>query len=371
MMPIPSRRISFLYFYCMAGRFIFLALFLFAGRLQAQQVAVGFPADYTPSPQGKSGIRIMFYNLENLFDPEDDPLKNDEAFTPQGSNYWTGARYRDKLEKSYKVIASVGGWEPPAMVGFCELENRKVMYELVSQTPLNRFNYQVIHEESGDARGIDVALIYRPDLFQPFTHKAVRVVFEGDTASRTRDILLVGGKVFDRDTLFVAVNHWPSKFGGAKETEPRRMATAELLRNVCDSLHVHYPTAGIVLMGDFNDEPMEPSLTEGLKALHPESAIRASALYNLMLRFKEGGTHKFQYAWSIIDQFIVSGNLLSSSPAKGLYVRPEDARIFKAGFLVEPDERNLGDRPFRTYIGLKYHGGFSDHLPIYLDILRR
>jgi hypothetical protein len=352
----------------MAGRWILVPLFLFTGGLYAQQAIDGFPSDYAPSPQGKSGIRLMFYNLENLFDPEDDPLKNDDAFTPQGSNYWTGARYRDKLEKTYKVIASVGGWEPPAIVGFCELENRKVIYELVSQTPLNRFNYQVIHEESGDARGIDVALIYRPDLFVPFTHQAIKVVFEGDTASRTRDILLVGGKVFNRDTMFVAVNHWPSKFGGAKETEPRRMAAAELLKIVCDSLRANYPSAGIVLTGDFNDEPSEPSLTEGLKALHPESAIRATELYNLMLRFRNGGTHKFQTAWSIIDQFIVSGNLLLPETQKGLYVQPEDARIFKAGFLVEPDERNLGDRPFRTYIGLKYHGGFSDHLPIYLDV---
>lgn len=310
----------------------------------------------------------MFYNLENLFDPEDDPFKNDEAFTPQGSYFWTAGRYREKLEKSYKVIASVGGWDPPAIIGFCELENRKVIYELVTQTPLSRFNYQVIHEESGDPRGIDVALVYRPDKFIPFTHQALKLIYPGDTASCTRDILLVGGKVFNRDTLFVAVNHWPSKFGGAKETEPRRMAAAELLRKVCDSLMLHYPTAGIVLTGDFNDEPHEPSLTEGLKALHPDLKPEAGKLYNLMLRFKEGGTHKFQFAWSIIDQFIVSGNLLSETAEKGLYTRPEDARIFKADFLVEPDERNLGDRPFRTYIGFKYHGGFSDHLPVYLDV---
>lgn len=329
----------------------------------------GFPSDYTPSPAGKTGIRLMFYNLENLFDPEDDPLKSDEAFTPQGSNYWTPARYREKLVKSYKVISAVGGFEPPAIVGFCELENRKVIYELITTTPLQRFNYQIFHEESGDARGIDVALIYRPSAYTPFTHKAFPVIFPGDTTDRTRNLLMVGGKVFNRDTLFVFVNHWPSKFGGAKETEPRRMHVARQLKGITDSLMQIYPTAGIVLMGDFNDEPEEPSLREGLKALHPDEKIVSKSLYNLMLRFKEGGTHKFQKTWSIIDQFIVSGNLLSRE--EGIYTRPEDARIFKADFLVEPDETNLGDRPYRTYIGMKYHGGFSDHLPIYLDIWTR
>lgn len=326
----------------------------------------GMPPDYTPSPSGKAGIRLMFYNLENLFDPENDPLKNDDAFTPEGDNHWTNARYRDKLEKSYKVIASVGGWEPPAIIGFCELENRKVIHELVSTTPLSRYNYQVIHEESGDARGIDVALVYRPDKFRPFIHVAHKVIFKGDTKSTTRDLLMVGGTVHNKDTLFVFVNHWPSKFGGAKETEPRRMHVAKQLRGICDSLRMTHPTAGIVLMGDFNDEPHEPSMTEGLKALYPDSNAKPLGLYNLMLRFKDGGTHKFQKTWSIIDQFVVSGNLLLNT--KGLTVKPSDARIFKAEFLVEADETNLGDKPLRTYVGMKYQGGFSDHLPIYLDI---
>lgn len=326
----------------------------------------GFPADYTPSPAGREGIRLMFYNLENLFDPENDPLKNDESFTPEGDHHWTHARYREKLEKTYKVMASVGGWEPPAIAGFCELENRRVIYELMNTTPLARYNYGVIHEESGDARGIDVALVYRPDRFKPFTHEALRLLFDGETVSATRDILMVGGTVHTGDTLFVFVNHWPSKFGGAKETEPRRRAAAEKCRAVCDSLMQRHPTAGIVLMGDFNDEPQELSLTEALRALPYTDTAEPGALYNLMLRFKEGGTHKFQKTWSIIDQFIVNGKLLD--PGNGLRLTPGDARIFKAGFLTEADEVHLGDRPYRTYTGMKYQGGFSDHLPIYLDI---
>lgn len=325
----------------------------------------GFPADYSPSPKSKNGIRIMFYNLENLFDPEDDPLKNDDAFTPEGTHHWTPARYRAKLEKIYRVVAAVGGWEPPAVVGFCEIENRRVVYELVTSTPLARFGYQVVHEESADARGIDVALAYRPDRFRPFVHTAHRVRFGEDAVSSTRDLLMVGGTV-GKDTLFVFVNHWPSKFGGAKETEPRRLAAARRLRGLCDSLRLRHPSAGIVLTGDFNDEPGEPSLTEGLGARDMAAGVSPDGLYNLMLRFRNGGTHKFRDAWSIIDQFIVSGNMLEAGAA--LRVKPEDAHIFKAGFLVEPDETHLGDRPLRTYSGMKYLGGFSDHLPIYLDI---
>lgn len=326
----------------------------------------GFPADYTPSPKGKDGIRMMFYNLENLFDPENDSLKNDEAFTPEGDQHWTMPRYREKLEKTYKVIASVGGWEPPALVGFCELENRKVIYELVTTTPLARYNYQVMHEESGDVRGIDVALVYRPDKFKPFTHQALKLSFNGETTSTTRDILMVGGTVHDKDTLFVFVNHWPSKYGGAKETEPRRRVAAEKCRTVCDSLMRRHPSAGIVLMGDFNDEPHEPSMIEALQALPYNGSTVPGGLYNLMLRFKEGGTHKFQKTWSIIDQFVVNDYLLRNP--KGLHLKPEDARIFRADFLLEADEIHLGDRPYRTYVGMKYQGGFSDHLPIYLDI---
>ena len=341
-------------------------LFPFFALAQNGMEFSGFPSDYTVSPKGKTGIRVMFYNVENLFDPENDPLKQDDAFTPEGDNHWTYTRYREKLEKTYKVMASIGGWEPPAIAGFCEVENRKVVYELVTTTPLSRYNYQIIHEESADARGIDVALVYRPDKFKPFTHVAHKVIYKGDTASHTRDILMVGGTVHGQDTLFVFVNHWPSKYGGAKETEPRRMHVAKQLRRICDSLLIQYPTAGLLLMGDFNDEPHEPSLMEGLKTQRADTTAIRENLYNLMLRFKDGGTHKFQRTWSIIDQFIVSGNLLANK--KGLSLSPSDARIFKAEFLVEPDETNLGDKPKRTYLGMKYEGGFSDHLPIYIDI---
>lgn len=349
-------------------KYPFLAIFSFlvTYSLAQQTEFVGFPADYSSSPKGKSGIRLMFYNLENFFHPDNDSLKNDDSFTPEGNNHWNMGRYRQKMENTYKVIASVGGWEPPAIIGFCELENREVLYELFTTTPLHRFNYQLVHEESNDPRGIDVGLVYRPDKFRPFTHTAHKIVFEGDTKSSTRDILMVGGTVLGKDTLFVFVNHWPSKYGGGKETEPKRLFVAQRLKHITDSIMLRHPQAAIVLTGDFNDEPHEPSLMEGLGALFPDTNAVSAGLYNLMLRFRNGGTHKFQQTWSIIDQFIVSGNMMNGTCR--LSIKPEDAHIFKADFLVIPDETYLGDKPLRTYVGMKYQGGFSDHLPIYLDI---
>lgn len=354
--------------------FILLCITLFLGTIQLFSQSVsqfpGFPDDYNVSPENKTGIRLMFYNVENLFDPENDPLKNDDSFTPEGMHHWTMARYREKITKTYKVISAVGGWEPPAIIGFCEVENRKCMYDLVNTTPLFRFNYQIIHEESGDNRGIDVALIYRTDKFRIFTHHAFQIIFPDDSVSHTRNILVAGGTVLGKDTLFVFVNHWPSKYGGAKETEEKRIFVGKQVRQICDSVMQRHPTAGIVLMGDFNDEPKEPSLTQALQAFQPsDKKINNTTLYNLMLRFNDGGTHKFQKHWSIIDQFIVNGNLMN--PENSLHTTAESARIFKADFLVESDETHLGDKPFRTYIGMKYHGGFSDHLPIYMDLLQK
>lgn len=327
--------------------------------------------NFDDKPRGKSSIRVVFYNVENLFDTENDPLKNDDEFTPEGVRHWTPQRYNAKLKSTYKTLVALGGWEAPEIIGFCEVENRKVLYDLCNETSLRKWNYQIIHEESGDRRGIDVALIYRPDKFKVYSHNALNIKFKSDTSYRTRDVLLVSGVLQNKDTLHVFVNHWPSKFGGAKETEDKRMDVAKLVRSKADSLFKKNSNVKIVIMGDFNDEPFEPSIVEGLKAQTPssEEPPKPHSLYNLMSLIKDGGTHKFQTHWSIIDQFIVSSGLLISQ--NKTHTNPENAHIFKPDFLVVPDETNLGDKPNRTFNGFQYNGGFSDHLPIYLDILTR
>jgi predicted extracellular nuclease len=313
--------------------------------------------------------RVMFYNVENLFDPFDDSLKLDDEFTSRGTRYWTWNRMEDKINKTYKTITAVGEWDLPMIVGFCEIENRFVVNRLIKETPLARFGYELVHRESPDARGIDVALIYRPDLFSLLEKHWFRVEFPEGNDRKTREILYVSGIVDGIDTLHVFVNHWPSKYGGELESEPGRMAAAATLRHKVDSIRVFYPNAKMLLMGDFNDEPLSTPLVEGLGACDPASEQCPSGLVNLSIPVSQAGlgSHKFQGTWSLIDQMVVTQSLYVTS--HGLRVLAPGQRIFSAPFLLEPDEAYVGSKPFRTYVGFKYNGGFSDHLPVYVDLV--
>ncbi|MDD2278899.1 MAG: endonuclease [Bacteroidales bacterium] len=313
--------------------------------------------------------RLMFYNVENLFDPFNDSLKNDDEFTAEGSRYWTWRKMTDKVNNIYKVITAVGEWEPPTMVGFCEIENRFVIERITKHTPLSKFDYQIVHRESPDARGIDVALIYRPDQFTVEEEHFFRVSFPDNPDRATRDILYARGIIGGLDTLHVFVNHWPSKYGGALVSEPGRIAAGKLVRQKVDSIKLFHPDARIIIMGDFNDTPDSRPLIEGLGASLPEKPFTADGLYNLHLPYvaKGEGTLKYQGAWEVIDMMIVTKGLLNAK--HGVYTTPDGGKIFSADFLLEKDERFVGVIPFRTYIGFRYHGGFSDHLPIYIDLI--
>jgi len=251
----------------------------------------------------------------------------------------------------------------------CEVENDYVLKKLIYETPLKNSHYRIIHYDSPDARGIDVALLYRPDRFRVLTSKPVRVRFPFDTNSATRDILYVKGVIFGNDTVHLFINHWPSRMGGYTESTPRRNYVASLLRTAIDTINAHHTDANIVIMGDFNDEPDNESLLHILKARTDTQDLRTADLVNLMsFKLKEWniGTIKYQGKWSIFDQFIVSRNMVASH--NNLFTRIEDAHIFKGNFLLEDDARYLGSKLNRTYVGPVYHGGYSDHLPIYLDI---
>jgi hypothetical protein len=312
--------------------------------------------------------RLMFYNVENLFDPFNDSLINDDEFTAEGSRFWTWKRMEEKLNNIYKVITAVGEWDAPTMVGFCEIENRFVMERLTKHTPLAKHNYQLVHKDSPDGRGIDVALIYRPDQFRVEEERFFRVSYPDNPERATRDILYARGILDNRDTLHVFVNHWPSKFGGALASEPGRIAAARIVREKVDSIKIFYPDARIVIMGDFNDTPNSRPLVEGLGALPPKEPLEPKGLYNLHQPYetKGEGTLKFQGAWEVIDMMIVSKGLLNQK--HGVYTTLDGGKIFKGDFLLEEDDRFVGLRPKRTYIGFRYHGGYSDHLPIYIDL---
>jgi len=319
--------------------------------------------------QSRGNIRIMFYNTENLFDTEDDPATLDDDFTPTGIMHWTQAKYHTKILNVYKVIAGVGGWQPPEIIGLAEVENRLVLNDLLTKTPLSKFNYQIVHFESPDPRGIDVALLFRFDKIKLLQQEPIFINFRDNPNRKTRNILLAKFLCEGHDTLWMFVNHWPSRRGGEIESEDLRFEAANTLRQRIDLIHKSHPAAKIIAMGDFNDEPSDLSLVNHLKAHPPASPFAAKQLYNLsfnLLKTSKTGSHYFSGHWSVLDQMIVSGNLLSNK--HGLFTKPDDAHIFSADFILQTDKKNLGVKPLPTYSGRKYIGGFSDHLPIYLDL---
>jgi hypothetical protein len=314
-------------------------------------------------------VRIVFYNTENLYDPYDDTTRLDDEFTSRGSKRWGYSKFLVKLSHFGKTILAMGNPETPAIIGLCEVENRYVLNKIIYESPLRNFHYKLIQYDSPDARGIDVAMLYRPERFKPISSKAIRIIFPSDENIRTRDILYVRGILFGTDTLHLFVNHWPSKFGGVVASEPRRKVVAGILRGYVDSLFAVDKNSNIVIMGDFNDEPDQPSVREVLGAGPWQQDTDSPILVNLMLdllRDWAHGTHKFQGKWSIIDQFIVSGALINGK--HGLLISPGEVGIFQAGFLMEKETSFLGSKPLRTYAGPRYIGGFADHLPIWVNI---
>jgi len=329
-------------------------------------------------------VRLLFWNVENLFDYRDDTTSQDEEFTSRGTMHWTYSKLRVKLSRVAKTMLAAGEWEPPGIIGLCEIENRYVLDKLVFESPLKPFLYRVIHRDSPDPRGIDVALLYREAVFTPLHSRWLSVHFPFDPASRTRDILYVKGVLLDTDTVHLFVNHWPSRRGGEKASAPRREFVASVLRTIADSIlhadtrfgirdmrdedresRIDYPF--IVIMGDFNDEPENESIYRVLQAKHPDSVATPLDLVNLMRPMvHREGSHKFREHWGLLDQFIISGAFLL--PGSKLRIDPASASIFRPDFLLEEDQKYLGQKPKRTYLGPRYRGGVSDHLPVVVEI---
>lgn len=313
----------------------------------------------------------MFYNTENFFDTFDDPKTNDNDYTPGGELHWTNKRYAQKLQNTYKVIAALGEWSPPEIIGFCEVENRRVVSDLFSQTPLSQKKYSIIHFDSPDPRGIDLAIAYQSTMLKTLQEKYIPVTFpEPYQNHATRNILSVKFCYNNTDTFYIIINHWPSRRNGEKETENFRLMVAKILKNETDSIFRKNANSKIIIMGDFNDEPFDESIRYGLNANPINDHIKSNSLYNLSTNFTKAdktGTLKFQGQWLVFDQIITSGGLLNAK--KGLYTAPNQAHIFSSTFILKSDNHNLGFSPFRTYSGMKYTGGYSDHLPIYIDLL--
>lgn len=306
--------------------------------------------------------RIAFWNVENLFDTQNDTVKNDDDFTPQGSYRWSHRRYWTKLRHVYQTIVAMGmESEPPAIIGLAEVENDKVLNDLCRGTQLRRLGYKYIHYESPDLRGIDNALLYRSDRFRPLSSKAISVS-DSSKGYFTRDILFVEGVTNSDDTIILLVNHFPSKRNS--NADRLRMAQAEILRHIMDTLQAAHKTAAVIAIGDFNASPDEPEIAIGL--------MKDSRFVNLMSCIEPGrGSYKYQDLWTCLDQIIVSRNVTEPDGICPLQTATQCGQIFDKDFLLLKDDKYMGYKVFRTYLGIRYLGGYSDHLPVYIDLRNR
>lgn len=321
--------------------------------------------NYKESTESGS-FRVMFYNTENLYDIEDDPLTDDSEFLPAGPKNWDYFKYNDKLQKVAKVIVAVGGEQGNGLIGMCELENRKVLTDLTRLTPLAAGGYEIIHRDSKDPRGSDVALLYKKGTFKLLRFDFFEFKAPGDSM-KSRDILYAKGIVKNTDTLHVFINHWPSRRGGKEQSENKRMISASILRTHVDSILRLDKDAKIIIMGDFNDVPIDKSVHEVLKAMD-SAELKPGDLFNYMYTFnnKGLGSYKFQSEWNMLDQIIGSYALIGEKDL--LHADYSDAHIFSVDWMLTDDKKFPGKKPLRTFQGPRYLGGPSDHLPVYLDI---
>lgn len=321
------------------------------------------------SAQQDAPFRVMSWNVENLFDIRHDTLKNDYEFLPDALRHWNYSRYKKKLNNIARVITAVGGWTPPALVGLCEVENDSVLRDLTRYSPLKEQGYRYVITHSPDERGIDVALLYQRDRFKLLSHRSISIATFNNKHSRpTRDILHVSGLLLTGDTLDVFVCHLPSRSGGAKESEPYRLFVAGKLRTEADSLLAIRKHPKLIIMGDFNDYPQNRSIAQILKATAPPLHPSPNKLYHLLARKalqRNFGSYKYQGEWGLLDHLIVSGGLLDASAT--FFTSEKKADVASLPFLLIEDEKRGGYQPFRTFYGMKYQGGYSDHLPIYTD----
>ncbi|TCJ17754.1 endonuclease/exonuclease/phosphatase [Flaviaesturariibacter flavus] len=343
----------------------------------AQQAPVQGKSTQVAPPGGKQPYKvavIAFYNLENFYDTVDNPIVDDEEFLPTGVRNYNTKIYFDKIGKLASVLSQIGtevSPDGPAVIGVAEIENDTVLKDLVKHPLLAKRNYQIVHYDSKDARGIDVALLYNPKYFTPEASAPLHVELPaGSKGDRrfTRDVLWVQGKL-DGETIHVYVNHWPSRVGGEERSAPGRKAAASVSKHHSDSLLKLDPNTKFVIMGDLNDDPTNASVTKVLGAKGDMKDVQPGGIYNPWTNMYNNGigTLAYQDAWSLFDQIMISQAWLPKDQ-RGFFFFNQ--RIFNKEFLTENMGRYKG-YPMRTWDGTSYRGGYSDHFPTYLIFIKR
>ncbi len=328
---------------------------------------------------------IASYNVENLFDCSDNPLRADDEYLPHGQRRWSHRRYRTKLNEVAKTLLALGhDGEPPTLVGLCEVENDTVLQALTRQSPLRRVGYRYVITSSADVRGINVALLYRPDRFRLLSARSIRANLPGKRP--TRDVLHISGTFITpsacSDTLDLFLLHLPSRMGGTHQTEPYRLHVAQAARTAIDSICRVRQRPCLLVMGDFNEGPQGPVLTQAFRTSllpsTPSAPPTGTSLYQLLSPRRPSslstikGSYKYQGHWELIDHLLASGTLLHSpqspsTPTGHLHLLPETAQVAPLPFLLTADRLYGGHCPLRTYYGATYLGGLSDHLPLVVE----
>lgn len=327
--------------------------------------------------QAQPCFRVVSYNVENFFDCNNDSLKQDDVFTPEGENRWTPYRYWKKQQALAKVIAAFSSERLPDLVGLCEVENDSVLFDLTHRSPLRVLGYNYIMTKSPDARGINVALLYQSGSFKPLNWHTVRVPSFMYGFRPTRDMLYVAGRLQNGDTLHTIICHFPSRAGQTREANKHRILAAKTLGHILDSIQSCHSQPRIVVMGDFNatitDKIFRNILgVKQFKVGYVTGDIPGQ-LFSLRLN-KTGnrdikGSYRYRGIWEQIDHILVSRIFLSDSEEAHYSAKPDSYRVAAFPFLFESEQTYGGVKPFRTYQGPFYKGGYSDHFPVVLDFI--
>lgn len=305
-----------------------------------------------------------FYNVENLFDTIDSKYTIDEEYLPTSGKKWDTQKYFEKINNLAKVISAFDKKELPLFLGMAEVENKGVVIDLITNTNLREGNYEVVHFESPDARGIDVSFMYRKEYFNVLSKEKIEVALAEEPDFATRDIVYVQGELKDNDVLHIFLNHWSSRRSGEQESEHKRVRAANILRERVDRILQSDENAKIIILGDFNDYPTNKSIEEVLRA-KGKPTFENGDLFNMAysLEIANKGTYNYQGDWGMLDQMIISKGLYFAT--KGMKVQYDQCLILQEEWMLYTDKKYGDQKPSRTYGGDNYYGGYSDHLPIY------
>ena len=305
----------------------------------------------------KNNYALVFYNVENLFDTIDDPITNDNEFLPNAKKHWSTRKYKRKLKNIASVIHRIHSDTNhiPFIVGLAEVENRSVLQDLINQDELRDYNFDYVHFDSRDARGIDVSLLFNKSLFEIVLSKTFPIdIQQNDLSEPTRDILCVKG-LFHNNPIHVLVNHWPSRREGVKETAFKRLHLSQKLNSIVKTIYEEDSKANIIVMGDFNDNPRNDSL---------QNLVLNNNLFNPFTKLWSwnSGTLIHKRKWYFLDQILLSKNFKTSH-----FFKFSSAAIFNPSF-IQVQKGKFKGTPKRSYAGDKHLAGYSDHFPVYVSM---